>query len=634
MRAGSKSILLFGITYLAIGLIALWLAGNTPWEFQRLSISHNGTLATTSWSKSAPHDTNVTVWASDLQSCQRIPCQPNFVAVSISVDGTSVIIPADDHLVYYDVKSDKVIRRSRWPELLNHDHHPWAHRPLFRHLSILWNSDLLAFPTYRGGGVWRPSQQTYTEVLDFYEPHVHLDWNRRYGLLGWVDLNTEKRIQKLFEFQENGTASLIRNIPVTDDWYFLAAVDTNGTLAVQTEEGLSLSSLDGASRQIHIPSDIGGVSSYSPDGQRLLFSSRKHRHASIFDLASQGVVARIPLRADESLQEIQFQDDDHVILLIDQIDADRKYDRTVNGHLKRWNWRTGEIQTLSAGFLDAAETTFWLRLVWAAFVLWLLTFIFSGLATRIPITSTHSRWRPWLVVILASLYMITVTVRRVWFGADALGVNTTVAAAILLGLMSLFIFFLTLTPGRWASKIPWCLFVVAALSFGWKTLRERLGIYLLYDTVSSSIAAAALLTLLAAWFLIPRIRGWRLVFAGITTTQEEPERISRFTLSDCLLLTGGIASLFAVWTGESYYDPVTKDILVILIPGTCYTVVAGAVTWLVFGSRTHWVKYCLAVLSVIPALYLSLLFTVVLAAFLILSLMLFQMHGYQLRLLA
>ncbi len=631
MRTGTKSMVLFGTSYLLIWSIAFWLAGTTPRKFLGVSISHNGVLALTSWSKSMVHNTNVQVWADDLQSYREIPCFPNAWAVSISVDGTSVVVPTDDRLVYYDVRANKVIRRSDWPELINEDNgYPYG-PPLFRHLSILWNSDLLAFPTYRGGGIWRPAQQAYTEILESYEPHVQLDWNRRYGLLGSVDLNSNKRTQRFFEFREDGTARLIRNVPVIEEWYFVAAVDTSGTLAVQDDDGVALISLDGNTRDIEIPTDLGGVRKYSPDGQRLLFSSPKQRQVSIFDLSSQEIVGRIQFRPDESLDEVQFQDDDHIIVLIERINADDRYDKSVNDHLKRWNWRTGEVQTLSAGSFDAAETMFWLRLVWALFSIWLLTLVLSGFAVRMSNSSTSFRWRPWLDLFLASLFMFTVTARRVWSGADAQGVNVTIALAILFGLISLLIFFLALSPGRWMSKIPWCLFVVAALSLGIKRLQERLDTHILQDTISSSIVCGVLLVLLLAWFLIPRTKGWRLDYPGTVSAHGGPQRISRITLRDCLLLTAAVAGLFAVWAGDEYYDLDAGNIIGVLIPCACFTVVGAAVTWLVFGSRANWGKYVLASLTTIPALLYFPLFTAVLVAFLISSLMLFRMHGFQLR---
>ena len=630
MRAGTKSIVLFGGSYLAIWSIALWVAGTTPRNFLDVSISHTGILALTSWSKSTNQDTNVQVWANDLESCQEIPCLPNAWAMSISVDGTSLIVPTDDQLVYYQVELNRVIRRSDWPELIDDDNDYALAPPTFRHLSILWNSDLLAFPTYCGGGVWRPSQQAYTEILKSYEPHVRLDWNRRYGLLGSVDLNAMKRIQRFFEFKEDGTTKLIRDVPVIDDYYFVAAVDTQGTLAIQDNDGLALTSLDGNTRDIKIPSDIGGVREYSPDGRRLLFTSRKRRQASIFDLASQEIVARIQLRDDESPREVQFQDDDHVILLIEPINADGSYDNSVNGYLKRWNWRTGKDQTLSAGFFDAAETTFWLRLVWASFALWFLTLVYSRCSVRIPVASSLHRWRPLLDLFLASLFIITVAARRVWSGADDKNVNLAIALAILFGVVSLLMLFLALSAGRWMSKIPWCLFAVAALSLGVRRFQERLDTYILNDTISSSIAGFVLLLLLLAWFMIPRRKGWRIEYPSSVSAQREPQRISRITLRDGLLLTAAVASWMAVWAGEEDYY-LDADIIDVLMPCAGFTVVAAALTWLVLGSRANWGKYLLAALTIIPALILFPLFTAALVAYLILSLMLFRMHGYQLR---
>lgn len=305
----------------------------------------------------------------------------------------------------------------------------WFGSPLFRNLSILWNSDLLAFPTHHGGGLWRPSEQAYTEMLESYEPHVQLDWNRRYGLLGSVDLSTETRVQRFFEFREDGTFRLIRSVPVIEDWYFVAAVDTKGKLATQDHNSVVLTSLDGSTQYIKVPIHIGGVQSYSPDGQYLLFSSRKHRQASIFDLASQEVVANIQWREDESLREVQFQDSAHVIMLMNSITAEGKYDKSVNDHLKRWDWKSGDVQTLNAGTFDDAETMFWMRLVWASFAIWLLALIRNGFAVRDRISSSLVSCRPWLELALANLFVLTLTARRVWVGADCQGIHLTIALA-------------------------------------------------------------------------------------------------------------------------------------------------------------------------------------------------------------
>ena len=630
MQSGTKSIAFLVASYLAIWSIAIWLARTTPREFLSVSISHDGTLALTSWSKFNAHDKKAQVYADDFETCQEIPCCPNALAVSITVDGKSVILPTDDHLIYYDVESNRIYRRSEWPMLMDQGKVYSYGPPLFRHLSILWNSDLLAFPTYRGGGIWRPSRRAYTQILDSYEPHVLLDRNRRYGLIGSVDGNADKRIQRFFQFSEDGSARLIRNVPVIDDWYFAAAVDTQGTLVVQDDDGLVLTSLDGHTQAINLSADIGKVSGYSPDNQRLVFSNRKRREISILDLATQKVVSSFSLQSDELLEEIHFQDNDHLILLIDRTKAGRQ-DRSVSGFLTRWNWRTGAKLSLSAGSLDAAETTFWLRLIWTAFAIWLLLLVFRGFILRRLILLTRPRLHPWLDFFLASLFIFTVTATRVWSKADRELVNLTIASAILFGLINLLVFSLALSSGRWMSKTPWFIFVIAIFSLGVRRLEDHLDTSILVSSINSSITGGVVLLLMLTWFLIPRRRKWRLDYPNSIATHGGPQKISQATLKDGVWLTASFASLFAVWGGEEYYGLDIDNIVAVLLPCAGYTVVAATVTWLVFGSRSDWGKYLFAAVTIVPALLYSPLFTATLLGFLFSSLSLLRMHGYHLR---
>lgn len=631
----------FGLLWALIWGVAWWLAGTTPRHYLNASISHRGDFALTSWSKGS-HDLKAEIWSADLKQCQTIPCEPSSRAISISTDGKTVTVPTKDEVVYFDVSTGRIQKQFGWRHLVDPSTHYGDLQRAFEGISILKNSSLLIFPAYDVGGVWQPLESNYEAIPLWHEPDHKLDWNRRFGLFCGYQFFTEKGIQRLYKFTDDGSVEFVREMTVEGGWYSTSVVRNDGAVVMQHSQGLTLIGLEGEEDSISIPSGIGNVQQFSPDGKRLLFLNRKDEFLSlfdtamqdgfisIFDVAKRAVVARYDL--GDFSGNVQFQDNDHLVVLLEPINADRSYDQTVNDQLIRWNWRNGKVQKVIAGPLNGAETQFWLRLVWAAFGIWVLSLValtwFARPSDPIGVSS-----RPWGQLFFILFFMITVPLRSVWSGLGPVGANLSIAGGAIFAVISFAMFISVLKPGSWMTKLSCLLFLIAAVTTGYGLNQERTGgdPFSVYSVVDQMSVVLATFCILAVLFSMARWKGWRLNSTFSSRETEVMRGRWRIYLREIILLTTAVASLFAVSASADDFDLSLKNIVDDTTTLAWMSVVAAVTIWLGFGTKKLWRRCLFAGFVIVPSVYVLPLFTTALICVLMLSCCFFRHAGYRMK---
>ena len=352
---------MFGISYAVLLYIVIVVAPEGRWFVRELSIAQDGSFSVCSTLNFNQMD--VAGWSADLSERRRIRryTYPICLGHSLSLDGTSVAVPViqDDTLCLntIDLPTGESTRRIQIPDSI-----------------ALTIAHVLLFPNDAGalivgsemGYLVNFSAESITAISN---PDYWLtsDPSRNFFALKSFSWNPELGAEESSKILYQRSGSQLRLVRVLDEYQSIAeglrslSIASDGTVALQNTDNISLESLNGDIRKIDLDEDEWQLGTFDHDSRRLLLYGE--REISIFDLNDETFVASYKPNDKWNRYTARFQDNDHVII------AENAEYR--NSRLVRRNWRTGKVVSRHVGWIDWPAAKRFQIVVVCSFSVWI-----------------------------------------------------------------------------------------------------------------------------------------------------------------------------------------------------------------------------------------------------------------------
>lgn len=341
-----------------------------PRAAMELSVARDGTFTVATWQKSGINDKAIDLWQRDLADHGRLDTEGFLVswahALSSGADAIATVTTngISEQLVVLDVESGRSLASVTSP----------AKRMPMRIVFVGSGARTVVVADGDHAYISQASNGK-TDRLEADEGYPRSAPNNQFVTISTLYPSGQGefgeqlfgRSCRFYQAVPAGLALLRTERRSTDDWGGMGtAIGPAGTIAIQHQDHVSLTSLSGGENRISWPKERGRVFRFDPTGDYLVFLGADTESILVVDRATAKVLGRYDMQEGSYCRDCQFQGTDHILIL------ENRQDEDVSDRIIQWNWRTGETVAKSVGGLDAATLRPWSILHSCLVGLWII----------------------------------------------------------------------------------------------------------------------------------------------------------------------------------------------------------------------------------------------------------------------